>query len=90
MLTDYLQRGLKHIETEFRRYGFDAVSVMISHDESISVVAMRPGSADTAHWSCVIGSDDDYYVFTQNDDDPHFDHYRDVITIPLMPESEVC
>ena len=74
----------EYIKSEFARYYPDADITVYVEDETIKVrVDHNPGALPmvVVNFRCNIGSDDDYYVFSD-------DHRGQYITIPLQPEKD--
>lgn len=85
-MTDTILSPSEYIESRFREYFRDAADVTVDIDnefETIHVHVTLP--TDTADhfrlrsWVCEIGSDDDWYVFT--------DSTGSIITLPLMADA---
>lgn len=77
----------EYLEAEFRRYFPDAtITVDTDEPEMLHVHVVRPIHGEPNRFSMTsfvmeIGSDDDWYEFSGNND-PH----GVIITIPLMPD----
>lgn len=70
----------QYLEAEFRRYFPDLTEFFISHDDHSEVidVTIHTPTVSPWYWSFAIGSDDDWYSFS--------DSNGTLLTIPLMPE----
>lgn len=81
------QRLEAYLDAEFRRYfpHADLIGVDVNEDTETIDVSVHHAD-DVVEYQVAIGSDDDHYVFTRDATSPDFDHYTDVITVPLMPE----
>lgn len=72
----------EYLEAEFRRYFTDASAIVATFhdDETITVRVDYPGSEYVDEFHMEIGSDDDYFIFTNAN--------GATITVPFMPESD--
>lgn len=72
----------EYLEAEFRRYFPDATEIDVSFndDETIDVDVLFVHPIHSM-FSMEIGSDDDYFIFTNVETGA-------IITVPLMPESD--
>lgn len=68
-----------YLEAELRRYYPDAQTITVDHEDETFLVSVVLPSYEF-DLRCELGSDDDWYTFTENS----FDR---IITVPLMPES---
>lgn len=85
-MTDFAMSPTEYIESRFREYFRDASAINASIDndcETIDVRIIGPddgnGPTYLGHYVCEIGSDDDWYMFT--------DSTMDIITLPLMADA---